>query len=216
MEQGRFGAVGDAPVAFLLQQLGHAVVHHRVISAAPADRGMAAEEAAHIRVRRLHRPALVAQQIDHQHIWLGHQGPQRRHRLRPQALIGIEHQHPVAVHPLQGLVAGRGKVARPLDLLHARAHRLCQGRCVVGGAGVHHHHLVDEALHRTQAVFDLCRFIAHDHREAEHGGGASGLRLVAGRGGVTAQSVKPPSRAAALRPRRSKTAAWAWGIWPGL
>ena len=214
MEQRRFGAVGDAPVVLLLEQFGHAVVHHRVVGAAPADRRVAPEQAAHIGVGRLHRAALVAQQVDQQHIRLGHQGPQRRHGFWPQALIGVEHQHPVAAHPLQGLVAGRGEVARPVDPLHPRPHRLGKGHGVVGGAGVHHHHLVHEALHRAQAVFDLRRFVAHDHREAEHGGVASGLRLVAEPGGL--QSVKPPSRAAALRPKASSTTAWACGIWPGL
>ena len=75
VDQGRFGAISDAPVGFLPQQLRHAVVHHRVVGPAPVNRRMAAEQSAHVGVGRLHGAPFMAQQVDQQHIGLCHQRP---------------------------------------------------------------------------------------------------------------------------------------------
>ena len=181
VQQGWCAAVGDAPVGFPLEQRGHAVVHERVVRAAPADGGVAAEQATHVGVGRLQRSQLLAQQVDQQQLRLLHQLPHWFAGLGPQLLIGIEHQHPVAADPLQGLVAGRCEISRPVDPMHGRPQPLGDRHRVVAGAGVHHHHLVDETLHRAQAGREPLRLVAHDHRQAEHGGGrgagGDGLRL---------------------------------------
>ena len=170
MVDRRLGAISDAPLRLLFEQGRDTVVNHRVVGPAPLDAGMAPEEATDVRVGRLDRAALMAQQVDDQHIRLGHQGPKRLPGLRLEPFIGIEHQHPVPLHHRERLVAGRGEVPGPFDLLDPGAGGFGEGHGVVLGAGVDDHHLVDKALSGLQAVFDLPGFIPNDHREAEHGG----------------------------------------------
>ena len=134
---------------------------------------MAPEQAAHVGVGRLGRPQLLAQQVDQQQIALAHQLPQWPPGLAQQPLIGVEHQHPVAPHVLQSGIAGWGEIPRPGQLVHDGTAACGDGDGGITGAGVQHHHLVYEAGHRGQAALQPLRFVAHDHREAEHGRGSA-------------------------------------------
>ena len=178
VQQGWFGALGDAPVGLAFQQLRHAVVDHGVIRPAPAQGRMAAEQAAHAGVGRLQRPLLLPQQGDHQQLGPGHELQQRPAGFGAEPFIGIEHQHPVAPHQLQGPVARRGEVAGPGHRGHHSPAAFSDRHRVVAGAGVEHHHLVHEAGHRGQSRINPLGLIAHDHREAEPGvlGGGRLLR----------------------------------------
>ena len=168
VDQGRLAAVDDAPLGFVLEQRLHAVVNHRVVGPAPANPGMASEQATDPGIGSHGRATLVAQQVDHQHIRLGHQGAQGGDGLLPQLFIGIEHQHPVAAHMAERCVPGRSEVSRPGDAFHPGAGRFGHGDGVVTRAGVHHHHLVGQASDRAEACLQPLRLVAHDHRETEH------------------------------------------------
>ena len=176
VEQGRHGAIGDAPVGFALQEGHHAVVHHRVVGPAPVDGRMAAEQPAHAGIGRLGCPQLLAQQIDHQQIGLCHQLAQRLFGGFLQQLIRIEHQHPVALHVLKGLVARRGEIPGPGHGVHHRPAALGDGHGGVLGAGVEQHHLINKPRHGGQAGLQPLGLIAHDHREAQHGQWRRGIR----------------------------------------
>ena len=220
MEDCRLTAIGDAPLGFGVQQGANAVVDHRVVRPAPPDRGVAAEQTTDAGIGSHGSPHLVAQQVDHQHIGLGHQGFECWDGLGAQLFIGVQHQHPVAVEKLQGLVAGWGEVPRPGNLLNPGSGRFGDGHRRIGGAGVHHHHLVGEALHGAQALPETRLFIAHDHREAEHGRPAWGwrevkcgwpVRLVGG-----GQSVNAPLLPVGVALGNSSVSTWRWAscIWP--
>jgi len=169
VEQGWLGAINDAPLGFAFEQLLNGVVDHRVIGPAPLDGRVLAEQAADAGVGRLHGAVLVAQQVDHQHIGLGHQRLQRWLDGINELFIGIEHQHPIAAHKFQGFVACWREIAGPFDLFHPRAGFLGDGDGVVGGTGVDHHQLIAKPFDALEACAELLLFIAHDHREAEHG-----------------------------------------------
>ena len=145
--QGGDVAIGDPPVSSPLQQGQHAVVDHRVIRPAPADGRVAAKQTAHPRVGRLAGPPFQAQQVHHQQIRLGHQLPQGLAGLRQQLLIGIEHQHPLPLHEVEGRIAGRGEVAGPVQVVHHRAAAFGDRHGAIVGAGVDDHHLVHEIGH---------------------------------------------------------------------
>ena len=167
VQQGGNGAVGDAPLGLLAEQGQHAVVHHRVVRAAPLDGRMAAKQPAHAGIGGLPGSLLQAQQIDQQQIRLGHQLLERLLGLLLQEFIGIEHQHPIPPHMLEGLIAGGGEIPWPDHLVHLSPPALGDGHGGVAGAGVEQHHLIDKAGHRSQAALQPFRFIANDHREAE-------------------------------------------------
>ena len=96
--------------------------------------------------------------------------------LGQQPLVGIEHEHPVAVHVPQGLIAGRREIPWPGQLVHHRTAALGDGDGGIAGTGVQQHHLIDEARHRGQAALQPLGFVAHDHRETEHGPDGDGAR----------------------------------------
>ena len=168
MQDGRLAAVSDAPLRLFVQQFPDAVVDHRVIRPTPADGRVAAEQTADAGVGSHGGTQLVAQQVDHQHIGLGHQRFEAGDDFRPQLLVSVQHQHPVALEKLQGLIAGRGEVTGPVDPLHPGAGSLRDGDGGVGGARIHHHHLVSQSAHGCQAGRESGLLVAHDHREAEH------------------------------------------------
>ena len=79
---------------------------------------MAPKQPAHIGIGRLVGTQFQAQQVDQQQILLGHQLLQGGMRLGAEHLVGIEHQHPVTLHMVEGFIAGRRKVTRPGDVVH--------------------------------------------------------------------------------------------------
>ena len=115
----------------------------------------------------------------------------------------------------------QGHPHRNLDLgIDMSTGSLGNGHRGIGGAGVHHHHLVGEALHGAQALPETRLFIAHDHREAEHGRPAWGwrevkcgwpVRLVGG-----GQSVNAPLLPVGVALGNSSVSTWRWAscIWP--
>ena len=198
MEQGRFGAVRHLPARFTAQQGGDAVIHQGVVGPFPADARMAAEQAADAGIGGQGSAQFSAQQGDQQQLGLGHQGLEGCPGLRAQPFIPIQHQHPVALYKLQGLVAGGGKVAGPGTLVHRRPLGPGDGDGVVLRSGIHHDDLVDEADDRGQAAFQSLGLVPHDHRETEH------------------QSVNPVWATVSPRPKLVSNRVWAPGIWPGL
>ena len=168
VQDRRLRTIHNPPLGFTVQQCIDAVVDHGVIRPAPTEIGMAAEQTADPGVGRHGGTQFVAQQVDHQHVRLSHQLTQLGDDLRLQPFVGIQHQHPIAVEKRQGAVAGGCEIARPIEPFHTGPGSSCHRNGGVGGTGVHHHHFVGEALHRSQAVRQPRFFVAHDHRQAEH------------------------------------------------
>ena len=75
VEQGWHAAIGHPPVGLQPLQLGHAFINAGVVGPAPADRRMAAKQATNAGIGGLAGAHFQAQQVDQQHIRLGHQGP---------------------------------------------------------------------------------------------------------------------------------------------
>ena len=168
MKDGGFTAIRDAPLGFCCGERLNALIDHRVIRATPLNAGMTAKQPTDAGIRSHGCSDFIAEQVDHQHIGLGHQGFQRRDHLRPKLFIRIEHQHPIALEVLQSVVAGRGKIPRPFHPFDARPGLFGYGHGGVNGTGVHQHQFIGEPFHGGQAGRQSCFLVAHDHGKAEH------------------------------------------------
>ena len=124
---------------------------------------MAAKEAAHTGVRRHRSTLLMAQQVDDQHIRLGHERLECRDRFSSETFICIKHEHPVACDELQGDIASWSEIAWPRQLFDPCPCRLCNGDGVVGRACVNDDHFVGEGFDGVQAGSQPLLLVSHDH-----------------------------------------------------
>ena len=82
-------------------------------------------------------------------------------------LVRIQHEHPVPGAALQALVPRRGEVVLPGEVRHLRAELPTELDGPVAGAGVHHHDLVHQTLHGTQAVADVVGLVSGRSSQAK-------------------------------------------------
>ena len=105
----------------------------------------------------------MAQQIDDQHIRLGHEPLESRDRFSSQAFIRIKNEHPVAFYKVQGDIACWSEISWPGKLFDPCTSCFCNRNCVVGGARVNDDHFVGEGLHGVQAGPQPLLLVSHDH-----------------------------------------------------
>ncbi len=144
--------------------------HDLLVQGAAVPVGGPVAEDAERRVDDRLDPALLADEVDlAQAVPLHRLVVEQVAHLRAvhELLVGVEHQDPVAGGGVDRGVAGRGEVAPPLLVQHARPERLRDLDGAVDGARVDDDQLVAGLAHAGEAVGEHLLLVAHDHAEGE-------------------------------------------------
>ena len=109
--------------------------------------------------------------VDLQRHVVPEQRAQHADALGQQALVGVQHQHPVAPHALERLVARRGKTVVPVESDETRAVLAGNVRCAVRGARVDaDDHLIHQAPNRVEHPVQQVPFVVRNGTQRQaHG-----------------------------------------------